>query len=538
MPDADAQAALAAGTHKVPLVSPQGDIGSASPAAAQSLLTQGYQRPSNEMYDKLLKEAKFSSPTQQAITAVEGVGEGVAGPLAPMLETAMGASAADIRERRETNPGVHLAGQGVGLVGSAFIPGGQAKVLAQVGKAGAGALEIGKAARMAAEAKALMAGPQLPAALAKVGMEATPIYAKIGTAAAAGAIENAVFQAGDEITRAYLSEDPGSSLQSAIPNIGLSALIGAGGGAAFGSIHPVWEATVGPKVENLLTAIKSRANGETVPLSAEFQHVMANAKAAGVEIPSEMRAAFSENPELRNMYQTLRESGSSPADALRQTLSDFKTTVGDQMQSVFGTANVSAHEAGDIAKTRILDHVRQMNEEVSAGYRAIEPQRAAALFTEPERRRLYDTLVRQGQDFGARGSPMEGIFRNFAERVLPQQSAEHFDLLVKEINSAQGMAWRAANSEKARALSQVKGAIEDWRDRILNRTLGPEAVAAQQSAKQRFIQFKDHMGELVGAGKLGKVGTEGQLIDALDKIPSAKFAEKLFDKKILKVCAS
>lgn len=165
-----------------------------------------------------LEEEKFGSLPQQALTVVEGIGEGIAGPVFTALERASGLTTPEaMRGRRETNPTAHSAGEVAGFVGSAFIPGGQAALLA---KAGA------KTSKVIAGASAA---------------------AKIGRAALQGATEMALMQSGDEISK-MIMEDPETSYQSAIANVGLAAALGAGGGAALGSVNPLWEATGGPKL--------------------------------------------------------------------------------------------------------------------------------------------------------------------------------------------------------------------------------------------------------------------------------------------------
>lgn len=192
-----------------------------------------------------MEEDKYGSLGQQALTAVEGIGEGIAGPLFTAAERMTGLTTPeDMRARREVNPAVHGAGQVAGFVGSAFIPGGQAGLLA---KAGAGAAKI--------------------AGLAK------PVTAltKIGSAGVKAATEMALFQSGDELSK-LIMEDPNQSFQTAVTNVGLATAMGAGGGMAFGSINPLWEATGGPKLTQFAKdfgdRLRSRMAGEGAEAAA------------------------------------------------------------------------------------------------------------------------------------------------------------------------------------------------------------------------------------------------------------------------------
>ena len=58
---------------------------------------------------------------------------------------------------------------------------------------------------------------------------------KIGSAAVQGAIENAVFQAGDDFK--ILSRDPNVNVQTAATNIGLAGLVGGVFGGAVAALR-------------------------------------------------------------------------------------------------------------------------------------------------------------------------------------------------------------------------------------------------------------------------------------------------------------
>ena len=58
-----------------------------------------------------LKEAKYGTPAQQAITALESAAAGATFGLSTGLERALGVSAEDIRARREVNPMTAGAGR-------------------------------------------------------------------------------------------------------------------------------------------------------------------------------------------------------------------------------------------------------------------------------------------------------------------------------------------------------------------------------------------------------------------------------------------
>ena len=100
--------------------------------------------PDNEVE---LDTDKYSSLGQQTIAGLEGIGKGIAGPLAPLLERGLGVKPEDIRGRAEENPitaGVgETAGLGVGLLTGT----GEAAVMTKAGEAAtelAGLANLGK----------------------------------------------------------------------------------------------------------------------------------------------------------------------------------------------------------------------------------------------------------------------------------------------------------------------------------------------------------------------------------------------------------
>jgi hypothetical protein len=517
--DAFAQAALQAGTHEAPLVDPSGEVGSAPHSQAPDLLSKGYTQPTPEQLQGLLDKAKYSSTGQQAIGTVEQVAKGVAGPLAPLAERSLGVPAEDIRGREEAKgTGEKMLEQGLGLVGSAFIPGGQAKVLAEAGELGAAAFGIGKA---------------------------TSTLGKIGTAAAKAAIENAVYQSGDEASKAILS-DPSQTVANAIAHVGLAGVIGAGFGTALGSVPPIWEATLGPKAENFLRSISNRANGETLPISQDLSTVLDNLEKSGKIIPPEIRAGLSDNPIAHDYFNELRESGTSTGDALRQTLDQFKSDVGDQLKNVFQEEGpVTSFEAGENAKKIISQKADELNTAISEKYAEVMPHLEAVQIPDTERLKFYDSLIKDGQEFGAKGSPAEGLFKTYGERALAQDSVAQLKQLNTEIGSDISVARRAGDFEKSRALQQIKGSIKELQDSQVikagkrmeaegipgSQGLAESLIADRKVADKAYSEFMDTIGDISSAGKLGKVRSHGQLQEALEKIPSAKLADKLFDPK-------
>jgi hypothetical protein len=517
--DKAAKAALEAGTHEVPMVDPNGEIGSVPHSEVQSLMAEGYKQPSTEQLNHILAQAKYSSTGQQLIGAAEQIGKGAFGPVAIGAERALGVSGADIRGREESKGTPEkMLEQGAGLLASEFIPGGQSRVLSRAAEATTEAAGIARA---------------------------TSTFGKIGTAAAKASIENALYQGGDEISKALVG-DPNQTAGNAVAHIGLAGVIGAGFGAGIGAVPPVWEATLGPKTEQFLRTISDRANGVTMPVSDDLARVLSNLEKSGKEIAPEIRAGLSDNTLASNYFKELRESGTTTGDALRETIQKFQSDVGDQLQNVFREeGGVTAFEAGERAKQMISQRADELNTAISAKYADVMPHLEAVQIPDKARLKFYDKLIEDGQNFGAKGSPAEALFKTYGERALAQDSVAQLKELATELRSEASVAKRAGDFKKQEALEQIRGSIKEFQDsQVISagkrmeaegipgaQGLAESLLADRKVADKAYAEFMDTVGEIASVGKLGKVRSHGQLQAALENIPSAKLADKLFDAK-------
>lgn len=175
-----------------------------------------------------IKEEKFGGALETAKAFGEGALAASTFGLGTGLEVALGVKPEDIAARREVNPIAHGAGQAAGLVGSSLLlpGGGAAGLLTKAGQAGA------KAAGLAA---AETAGQ------------------RIGAAAVKSAIEGAVFQSGDEVSKMFIG-DPNQTAQTVGLNVVAAGALGGLFGAGFGGASELWNAKFGPKVKADLEA--------------------------------------------------------------------------------------------------------------------------------------------------------------------------------------------------------------------------------------------------------------------------------------------
>lgn len=170
---------------------------------------------------------KYGDTTNQVKAGLEGVAQGVAGPLATAGELALGVKPEDIRGREEANPYISRAGQIAGLGGSMLTGIGEGSLALKTGEAAAGLIR------------------------------GTGLASKVGAAAADGALQSMLISGGDQITKA-LRDDPDYSMQAAVTNVGLSGLMGGGLSGALGTVNPLWKATFGDEGSQLIKDFNAR----------------------------------------------------------------------------------------------------------------------------------------------------------------------------------------------------------------------------------------------------------------------------------------
>jgi hypothetical protein len=521
-----------------------GEIGSYPAAQAQDLTGKGFEPVTDIEVQQYMKEQEFGTPEQQLKTAAEGALSAATFGLSTGIEKAFGVDPEAIKARAEVNPFIHGAGELVGLVGSSLLlPGGGAAGVMEKAGAEAGAA-VSKTAAATLEAKKALdlaketgVGVEQATAALKAAKVAEPAIAKIGSEGANQAVQFALMQAGDEVSKSFL--DPERTLGNAVAEVGLSGLIGGAVGGGIGAISPLWKATLGPKTEMWLEKFKNRVDGASVAVNVDLEHMMKDAA-------PEIKAMFSQDPEMKIFAKQLIDSGTPAGDAFRATLNEFQIKVADDLGNIFVAGEgKTAFQAGTEAKESILKAADELHTGVRAKYDEIADTVNMAI-SDDARLKFYDKLVKEGQEFGAVGSDAEALFKTYSERALAQDSIGQLDKLVTEIGSAQNVAYRAGDFEKSRALGQIKEGIRDFQENYIssealklakatgdeNIILAAELLKDQRlEARKAYAEFMEKVGDIASLGKLGKVKYFGQLQDALESIPAAKFADKLFDKK-------
>lgn len=243
--------------ESIDVVSPAGELGTIPGHQLKDALDSGYRIPTAEDTTKFENEKKYSGALEQAKTAVEGVGQGVAGPLFTGAETALLGNEEEQRGRAEVNPITHGAAQVAGFVAPAiFSAGSSAAARAGIGGAEEAASFAAKAAEFSQAGLLDKAGSAVVKGLNLGGNEAS-LLGKIGAKSVSEATQMALLQGGDEVTK-MIQNDPNQTAETAMADIGLAGVLGGTVGGVFGAVSPLWKATVGDKAAQLIEDFKGR----------------------------------------------------------------------------------------------------------------------------------------------------------------------------------------------------------------------------------------------------------------------------------------
>lgn len=302
--------------NNVNVINPEGSLVSISADQLADALTNGYTQASPEHIAEYAKQQKYGTPGQVGKAALEGVAQGIAGPLAPAIETqALGVKPEDIAGREEVNPVAHFGSEMLGLAGSMLTGEGEGALASHVGEAASKALGLEGGAGAAS---------------------------KIGSAATKAAIENMIITGGDETSKLFSEQtDPNTPVQSALINVGLSGLIGGGAGGLLGSVSPIWKAAFGNKTGGVLQALTDKLGGAegnagiTPAVPTEIDTALS--KLGINDIAPEIKSSLSDNDAVRQMATVLNQTDTNPSGlAYQQARKNFVSQLQESMVKSLG----------------------------------------------------------------------------------------------------------------------------------------------------------------------------------------------------------
>lgn len=450
----------------------------------------GYRAASPEETHEYQLQAEHGGAGSQVGAFAEGVGRGVSFGASTGLERALGVNPENIRKRQEANPLASMAGEVTGIAGSSLLPGvGEANILSKAGAAGAEALGLGGAG----------------------------ILSKVGSLATKGAIETAMVQGGNEVHKMFAS-DPNQTAATAIADIGLAGLMGAGIGGAFGTVSPLWQATVGKRLGNTLELFQQRANGEAIKLPSQVESALS---ASGIELNPEIRAGLAQNSNLNNMFNTLREASTQPAHDLQESLFNFRKGAADEVLNAFGKTtdtipdSISHFEAGHALQDDLAKIIEDKVKPISEGFNEIRDKFKKIPLTQADDV-AADRLAQIADAEGWTKSPSSGAFKLYNDTLkeLPlQKSLDDLRTFQTTIqNKAKG------NLELYYPAKKIIGVLRDVEGSALERAAGEkgaDSLMKLQLARTSYKEMAETIESLNDRLRVGKYGGPDTFIHAL-----------------------
>lgn len=487
----------------VNVVNPEGKLVSIPGEHLTDALGLGYQIASPEAVAAYKKEQKYSTPGQEALSALEGAGEGATFGLSTAAERAAGINPEDIQARREVNPGLNMLGQ----VGSLLIPGApEAEALEGLGKAGA----------------ALVPGSGL--------------VSKIGSAATKAAIENGLVQGGDEVSK-MISQDPNQSAQTAMADIGLSSLLGGTVGAGFGAVSPIWKATMGGRLGKIMQSISDHTGGiegvEADPVNDAIQ-------ASGMAVAPEVRAALGNDPEVRQMFQTLQESSTSSGIKAQEALKTFRSDAADQIlasvgktpEDVAGLTDLSEHDIGADLKNSLVKQLKETIDPISEQFDQVKERFKNTELDPIKKAEIAQNISQMAAENGynlSPSAPQAKIVNQVLEEIPGLKTLED----LRKYSSL--MADRTQNPELWRLGSQLRKVFRGAEETTLDTAMGQsgeagDLIAKHAAARSAYSNAMNTVDSLNDRLHVGKYAGPGSFISALKDMAPEDVLRRLSPK--------
>lgn len=497
MDAAAAQTALAAGTHEVPLVAPDGSIGSADAQTASKLVAQGYKQPDNSQLSMELRHAEYDSPAKIAQATALGAAEGALGPIGTAAAKLV-TTDENINALKEENPVAHGVGQAAGLVGTTLAGVGSGALLTKIG------------------------------ASVETALGATTAVGKIGSAAARAAAENAIFQAGDELSRG-ITQDPNQDIESAIAHVGLSAVLGGGAGAAFGAVPELWKMGPGKKVDELLTLFKNKSEGMPTAI-----------KDLNMELAPEIQSVFADSPKGQQMAAELMDSGTKSGEQLRASVTKVKQQIDEAAPELIGRTSReiddlhsnSKYETGTEVQGKLKQVIKDQVEPIEVKFDDFKGKFAQELDGN-NRVALETDLAKVADNLGIDKAPSSAaakIYKNIVSELPLQKTTADLQKVMQRLASEHGF-----DSPEYFAAKQIRAAIENSIEDIVEQRVqvgAPQLLDDYRATRAAYGQFKELLSDLNDRLRLGKKA-EGGKVSFLSNLSDLN-PEKVMDRLNLK----
>lgn len=450
------------------VLDPDGNLGTIPGEHAAEALKAGY---------KVAGKYENSQVTAGVLGAADSMSMGLAGAIMDPIASMLGAQdpAAERLAIKQQNPGSYVAGQVAGILA----PGGMGKAMGELGTAGAAAAGLG------APASAM---------------------GRIGSMATKGAIENMVFQSGDEVSK-VLMHDPELSVEHALTDVGLAGLIGGGLGGAFGAVPELWKLGRGKAAEARLNMVK--AANEGIPVE--------QMKALNLSTSPELSVALGDNVMAKNLFETQLQSETIAGrnaqksmvkltDALDTAAAD---TFGHTPESLASLDNLSMAKTGRATQDELVSNIKQTYEPIAESFDKLETKFAQTVVQPVTRdeatHKLTQLIVDEGLLKSKAAQPMLHVVQDALEDLPKQANAQDLRLLIQNLRNGNPF-----GKESYHIAKKVTNVLQEALDGTLEHGANGAGLGSEfKATQQQYAGLRGMMQDLNDYLHAGKVrGTE------------------------------
>lgn len=510
VPQELADQTIAAGTHTIPLVSPEGDPVGVPAAERDALLQQGYRLPSTEQLQSLMDAATHGTAGQAVIAGLEGAAETATLGLSGAVESALGVDPEAQRKRAEQNPIAHGVGEVVGAVAPALV-GDEAGLLNVLGKAGG----VGERA-----AKAL------------VGGNPEKLATKLAGWAGRGAAESALMT-GEHVLNEAVLGDPEATAEHALAEIGVSAVLGGAGNAILGkaveSTGTLASKLYGTGEELIQNFRKMKPNAGEIEAAAERLGVEPlPGQLSASKTVQDLQSQIAKEPTIAGRKE--QAAIDMQYDAIRKATTE---AVGD-------ASPMSKAEVGDTLKVGLKNSVEEAYKPIEEMYSFLKEQSEQVPIDQAELKRIVKALP-DIEGASKRPHSPEGAFtKRLADDLQLQTTVDD----LKKLRTSVG---NEANPLTKPELRYYSGAVQEMLDDLeeksilahvntmvnegrLSNEVANRLIGTRTEAKEAYKGLMETLGEVAEATGRRRVYGVKHFLDHLDDLPSEKLVDKLFQK--------
>lgn len=425
------------------------------------------------------KQERYGTPTQQAITGLEGALSSATFGLSTGVETLAGVDPRNIRARQEVNPGTHLAGEAAGLLS----PGGPLKLLESAGARVARAAMLGK------------------------GLErSAPIVQRMGAQAVNQAVQGALVQSGNEVHKMF-AQDPTQSFNTALSNVGTAAALSGGLGGALTGVGGL--ASKGTeRAKSYLTGIKDRMQN-----SAGLAEVSKLEQEAGVSLSDAARGAMT-GDDAGLSAAKLKQSTSYAGSSIKSELDAAEKELGEAVLQSTGRESIqdiSEHEIGSSLKDTMSRGLEAELAPISDAYEGVKGAYLKVPITADLKAAAVDRLSKRAIEEGYHlvpGSVEMGKIQQTVNALENVKTAED----LRKVMSVMGRETKDPTLfGVGRVLKQELRSVES--DAIeAGLANSADALAAHKSAKASYKAMMDKLDALNDRLHVGKYSSPASFI--------------------------